>query len=83
MLREIAGESILIPVNEAAQSFQGIMSLNESGRFLWNRLQQECTEESLVTALLDEYDTTPGQAANDVSVFLDQLRAQHILVERG
>ncbi len=40
MLREIAGETVVIPVNEAAVHFQGIMSLNESGRLLWDKLRE-------------------------------------------
>ncbi|MCD7801310.1 MAG: PqqD family protein [Clostridiales bacterium] len=78
MLREIAGES---PVNEAAVNFQGIMSLNESGRLLWDRLQKDTTEDDLVSALLDVYDTTPEVARQDVAVFLDQLRERDILQE--
>ena len=42
-MREIAGEYILIPVGAAALEFQGIMTLNESGLFLWRMLQEECT----------------------------------------
>ncbi|MCD7881416.1 MAG: PqqD family protein [Clostridiales bacterium] len=81
MLREIAGESLLVPVNEAAVNFQGIMSLNESGRLLWDRLQKDTTEDDLVSALLDVYDTTPEVARQDVAVFLDQLRERDILQE--
>ncbi|MCD8382727.1 MAG: PqqD family protein [Clostridiales bacterium] len=69
----------MIPVNEAAVDFRGIMSLNESGKLLWDRLQEESTEKDLVETLLDAYDTTPEVAERDVSVFLDQLRAQNIL----
>lgn len=58
MLREIAGETLVIPVNEAAVHFQGIMSLNESGKLLWDRLQEDATEDDLIVALLDVYDTT-------------------------
>ncbi|MCD7802900.1 MAG: PqqD family protein [Clostridiales bacterium] len=80
MLREIAGETLVIPVNEAAVHFQGIMSLNESGKLLWDRLQEDATEADLVTALLDVYDTSPEIAKQDVSVFLNQLREQNILL---
>ncbi len=81
MLREIAGETLVIPVNQAALDFRGIMSLNESGKFLWDRLLEDTTEDALIIALLDVYDTTPAIAKRDVSAFLGQLRAQNILLE--
>lgn len=81
IIREIAGEIVIIPVNEAAVHFQGIMSLNESGKLLWDRLQEDVSEDTLIAALLEDYDTTHDVAKHDVSVFLDQLRKQNILQE--
>ena len=54
VLREIAGEHILIPVGETAQKLHGMLNLSESGLLLWNTLQEERTEEELVEALLEE-----------------------------
>ncbi len=79
MLREIAGETVVIPVGEAAMDFQGIMSLNESGKILWAMLEDGCDEKAMVNKLLDVYDVTIETAQNDVSVFLDQLKKQNIL----
>ena len=55
VLREIAGENLLIPVGQTALKIHGMITLSESGLLLWNRLQEECTEEDLVNALLAEY----------------------------
>ena len=42
VLREVAGENIVIPVDSEAINFNGIMTLNETGKFLWNQLKQGC-----------------------------------------
>ena len=80
MMREIAGETVLIPVGELAMRFQGIMSLNETGVFLWERMQEDCTEDSLVQAILEEYDTTEACARKDVQAFIKQLQEQELLL---
>ena len=53
ILREVAGESILIPTGEAAKRLSGLIALNESARFLYEKLKTERTEEELVRAMLD------------------------------
>lgn len=79
ILREIAGENILIPVGATALRIQGMISLTESGVLLWNRLQTECTEEDLVDAVLGEYDVDRETAEADVQAFLNQLRTLELL----
>lgn len=81
MMREIAGEYILIPVGEAAVQFQGMMTLNGSGLFLWRQLQEERTEEELLAAMLAEYEIDAETARADIAKFLDQLKATRILLE--
>ncbi|MDD6022704.1 MAG: PqqD family protein [Oscillospiraceae bacterium] len=79
ILREIAGEHILIPVGATALNIKGMINLTESGVLLWNRLQEECSEAELVEALLEEYDVDPATAQADVQDFLKQLRELELL----
>lgn len=80
LLREIAGESILIPVGEMALKIHGMISLSESGAILWQKLQKECTEEELVDAILKEYDIDWATAVEDVQAFLKKMRKIGIIV---
>ena len=34
--REIVGETVLIPTGETAAHFNGLISVNELGRFIWD-----------------------------------------------
>lgn len=83
ILREIVGESVAIPSGESARLLSGLVALNETGQFLFRLLQQEQTEDSLVEALLREYDTDRITAQEDVSQFLQMLRQHQLLVEEG
>lgn len=80
IMREIAGETVLLPVGELAVRFQGIMSLNETGVFLWKHMQEDCTEDALVQAIVEEYDTTEACARKDVRAFIKQLQEQDLLL---
>lgn len=73
ILREVAGEFILIPVGQAALKIHGMINLSESAALLWNQLQQECNEESLVDTLLSQYDIDRETAAADVHGLLEQM----------
>ena len=78
-IREIAGETIAIPIGDAVQKFSGIIGLNDVSRFLFERLMTEQSEETLVSALCDEYDVDEITARNDIIKFIEQLKFQGIL----
>ena len=74
VLREVAGTWVVLPVGQASVDFNGMISLNDTGALLWKTLEQGADRETLVTALTEEYDVTPEQAAQDVDKFLDALK---------
>lgn len=79
MPREIAGEFLLIPVGSMALKLHGMLALSESGKFLWDRLQNSCTEDELTEALLKEYETDGETARKDVQVFLEKMSQLGVL----
>jgi hypothetical protein len=50
-----------------------MITLNETGAFLWERLTEETTEDALVQALLAEYDVDETTARNAVVNFVKKL----------
>lgn len=79
VLRSIMDEFVIVPVGEAALQFNGVITTNGTGAFLWNLLQQDVTADALQQALLNEYNVTPEKALEDVHAFLNRLREYHIL----
>ena len=73
VLREIAGDHIIIPVGTTVLEFNGLITVNEVGVFLWKMLQEEVTMEELVQAVLKEYDVEEEVAREDIQEFLDKL----------
>jgi hypothetical protein len=81
ILRQIAGEYIIIPTGQTTLKFNGMITVNEQGAFLWEALKEEITEDALVDAVLAEYDTDRQTAQVDVAEFLEVLRQKRILNE--
>lgn len=74
LLRQVADSTVLVPVGPATKQFPGMIRLNETGRFVWELLEQEQTRESLTDALLARYEVTREQAAADVDAFLQRIQ---------
>lgn len=81
ILREVAGEYILVPTGSAALKVKGMINLTESGHLLWQKLQQDCTEADLIEEILKEYDVDKATASADVAAFVNQMRELELLVE--
>ena len=77
--RDIAGDTILVPVGKTVYDSNGLFILNELGSFLWDRLEQAQSEGELLTAILNEYEVPEDVAAKDLRTFLDKLREMGIL----
>ncbi len=79
--RNIAGSEIVVPVGNKALEFNGMITLNESGGFFWDCLEQGCTKEQLLSRVLEEYEVTEQKASEDIDKFLDMLRENNLLDE--
>jgi hypothetical protein len=77
--REIAGESFLIPLGKTVYDTNGLFVLTEVGAFLWDLLPEAKDEEELLRAVLETYDVSQPQAAEDIAEFLEKLRKMEIL----
>ena len=78
MLREVAGEYVVIPVG-AQINFDGMITLNETGKTLWTCLENGAKQEELVQALLNEYDVDEQTAQEHVTSFTEKLKELEIL----
>ena len=77
--REIAGETILIPVNKTVYDSHGLFALNEMAGFLWDGLPEAVNEVAVVAAVLQEYDAAESDVRRDVTEFLNKLKEMDIL----
>ena len=78
LLRQVAGQNVVLPTG-GELDLNVMITLNETGAFLWERLQNETDEADLVAALLGEYDVDEATAKKAVEDFVAKLRENEFL----
>ena len=63
MLRTIGNSYLIVPVSGKTIRFDEMLSLNETGAYLWKQLEREMTSEELLEAVLSEYEVDAETAA--------------------
>ena len=78
LLRQVAGQNVVLP-GSGDLDMNMMITLNDTGAFLWERLQSETDEKALVAALLADYDVDEATARKAVSAFVEKLRSHSFL----
>ena len=79
LLRKVADSYVVVPVGKATVDFNGMINLNETGAFLWQQLQKDAAEETLLKAMLMEYEVDEETAEVGIASFLNKLREADLL----
>lgn len=81
ILRTVAGQHLVVPVGEEGVNFNGIITLNNSGKLLFEALIEGCEKSVLVEKILDVYEVSKEQATSDVNAFVILLESKGLLDE--
>lgn len=76
-IRKILDETVIIPTGKAAHCLSGLISVNETGEFIFELLQTEQTIDSLVAGMLEEFEVEKETAEADAEAFVK------VLIENG
>lgn len=79
IIKTIGIRYMVLPIDAQALHFNGVMTLNKSGKLLFESLEQEQTLESLVQLLVDHYEVSYEDAKKDVITFIETLKAKDLL----
>ena len=82
ILRDVADKTFVVAVGELSKTFNGIITLNETGKFIWQLLAVGATEEEIIEKLLAECEDAQREVVQkDVKSFIEQLKGDKILEE--
>ena len=79
VLREIAGDYVLIPVMKQEDEFKGIISLNETGAYIWKKLEENKDTDEIIEDMLNDYEVSLELATSNVNEFLSNLKTLGIM----
>lgn len=79
VLKQIAGETVAIYVENDIADFRRAVSLKGSSHIMFKALLENISREELVLLLIDSYDISKEQACEEVTLFLEFLRSSNLL----
>ena len=71
--REIAGETLLVPIRDEVADMHRIISLNAVATHIWNTLDGSTAVDEIVKSVCAEFDVQRSRARKDVVAFLEEL----------
>jgi hypothetical protein len=77
--REIAGETIVVPIRARTEDLDSIFTLNELGTMIWNLIDGRTNVSQIVEAISKTYDVTEDEATKDTFDFLTSLDASGLI----
>jgi hypothetical protein len=77
--RNIAGDTIIVPVRGRVGDLDSIYTLNELGTRIWQLIDGMASVSDIVKTLLEEYDVESPEAEKDVLAFLGSLEASGLI----
>lgn len=81
LLREVAGEVVLIPIGEAGVFENSVISLNDTCRFLWKLFQTPKTAEDVIAEAKKEYSDPDGAMEQGIYSFISDYLRYGLLLE--
>ena len=79
ILKEVAGNFLIVPTGEKLIDFTSMITINETGVFLWNYLKEGASKEELVEIMLKEYEIGKDVVEKDIDEFIEVLKTNNIL----
>lgn len=80
ILRDVGGKTFVVAVGERSKTFSGMITLNETGKFIWKALEKETTVEEIVASMLQAYECDDkAMVESDVKAFVARLEGDGIL----
>ncbi|MBQ3427088.1 MAG: PqqD family protein [Clostridia bacterium] len=81
MLRSVAGRHVVVAIGQASVDFNGLITLNDTGAYIWERLAKGTTYEDLLKDMLSDYEVDEETAKSGIDAFLKTARDAELLDE--
>ncbi len=73
VLRDVAGQAIVIAVGEASKRFHGMINLNSTARFIWKKIEAGENVGKIVEDMVEQYDVACEKATVDVENMVTKM----------
>jgi hypothetical protein len=73
LLQKVWGQDLLVPLGAKVMDMNSLITLNATGRRVWELLAEDHSLEYLVAEVVEQFDVDRERARADVQAFLDDL----------
>lgn len=80
VLKKVADSYVVVPVGSNVVDFTSMITINETGEFIWQQLLQDTDIHTIVDAMCAEYEVDRATAEDDVTAFVNILKDKKVLV---
>jgi hypothetical protein len=77
--RQIAGETIIVPVRGGVGELQSIYTVNEPGAGIWQMVREGIPLDRIVDTICSQYEVSAAAASCDIADFIDDLRTSGLI----
>ena len=77
MIRNIAGQDVIIATGSAAMKYNGLLTVSPTARFILEHYEEATDLSDMTRMVLEEFEVDPETAARDVAHFTQTM------LERG
>ncbi|MBQ9162892.1 MAG: PqqD family protein [Clostridia bacterium] len=81
VVKNVGDLNYVVATGELTQSFNSMIRLNGTARFLWDLLAEPTDVDAMVAAMTQKYDIDADAARRDVEGFVEVLRSKGIIEE--
>jgi hypothetical protein len=79
LLKNVGGQDLLVPLGARVLAMNSLITLNATGRRVWELLAQDRSLEYLVAAVVEQFGVDQERVRADVQAFLDDLGRHGLL----
>ena len=80
-IRRVGDEFVVITVGDATKTFNGMIKLNPTGVFIWNKIKEGIDSEKLIDVFAAEFGIGKDVAKRDIDAFLDNIKTTGCFTE--
>ena len=79
--RKIATQYVIVAVGAATKKFNGMISVNGTGSFIWDQLEKDISLDELVLAITEAYEIDAETARAHATEFINTLKGVGAIAE--
>ncbi len=81
LVRKFGEKYIIVAIDDMADEMHSLITLNETGLFLWKMIEKGTETDEMLGSMLETYDVDRETAENDIKAFVEKAAQAGLLTD--